>query len=285
VTFVLRITYRVLGALLNTLQGRKVSIIDRLFAGKVVKDFGHLELQSFGIGKRGRSVLLVEKRGELFLVVKSFAWAVFGGSVRYYTFSLSNALKLREFITDSEQIARGLVPRDDVKGSRKLFVGQIVKDFGCVEQEKFPIGRISKCALLAERGGELHLVLKFSQWALLGWNVGYQHFALEDAYKLREYIIESERIAANLPPSMYDPKREASLNALLVALATVAVALLPTGLFSIVAFAVLLMVCTHQIQIFRRFADTRIYASLLMAFLALCILIVAGIKIAPAIGL
>ena len=262
-----------------------MSITDRLFVGKVVKDFGHLELQSFGIGKRGRSVLLAEKRGELFFAVKSFAWAVFGGSVRYYTFRLVNALKLRDFINESEQIAHGLVPHDNAKGGKKLFVGQVAKDFGCVEQETFPIGRIGKCALLAERGGELHLVLKFSQWALLGWNVGYQYFPLEDAYKLREYIIESERIAANLPPSTYNPKREASLNALLVALATVAVAFLPTGSFSIIALAVLLMVCIHQIQIFRRFADTRTYASLLMAFLALCILIVAGIKIAPAIGL
>lgn len=262
-----------------------MSIIDRLFVGKVVKDFGHLELQSFSIGKKGRSVLLAEKRGVLLFVVKSFAWAIFGGSVRYYAFRLANALKLREFITDSEQIARRLVPRDDVKRNEKLFVGQVVKDFGCVEQEKFPIGKISKCALLAERGGELHLVLKFSQWALFGWNVGYQYFSLEDADRLREYIIESERLAANLPPSTYDPKKEASLNALLVALATVAVALLPTGPFSIVAFVVLLMVCIHQIRIFRRFVDTRIYASLLMAFLALCILIVAGIKMAPAIGL
>ena len=125
-----------------------MSVIDRLFVGNVVKNFGHLELQSFGIGKRGRSVLLAEKRGELFFAVKSFAWAVFGGSVRYYTFRLVNALKLRDFINDSEQIARGLVPRDDAKESRKLFVGQVVKDFGCVEQENFPIGRISKCALL-----------------------------------------------------------------------------------------------------------------------------------------
>lgn len=261
-----------------------MSFIDRLFVGRVVKDFGYLELQSLGIGRRGRSVLLVEKRGELHLVVKSFAWAVFGGSVRYYTFKLKNAFELRKFICESEQITCELLPHNNVQKNHKFFVGKVVRDFGCIEDEKFLIGRSNTRAFLAERGEGLHLVLKFSQWALLGWNVAYQYFDLEDAYRLREYIDESERIADSLPPSTYNPKVEANSNALLVALATIAAALLPIGSFSIVVFAILLMVCTNRIRIFWRYVDTRVYTSVLMSFLVLCILIVAGIKIAPAIG-
>lgn len=258
-----------------------MSIIDRLFVGSVVKNFGHLELQSFGIGKRGKSVLLAEKRGELFFAVKSFAWAVFGGSVRYYTFRLVNALKLREFINNSEQIACGLILSDNVKVSGKLFVGQVVRDFGCVEQEKFPLGRINKCALLAKRGGELHLVLKFSQWALLGWNVGYQYFVLEDAYKLRGYITESEKIAANLPPLTYDPRAEAGRNSLLTAVISSVILLLMRDMFSIaVGTLITLWVYAYQWQGFWRYQETRMF--IVRRYVLLILLVVAIVVVKAA---
>jgi hypothetical protein len=87
-----------------------MSIIDRLFVGRVIQDFGTLEEKSFGIGKMKRSALLVEKHGRVYFVIKSSAWVLFGASVSYHEFTLDNAFKLRESINQSEQIARNLPP-------------------------------------------------------------------------------------------------------------------------------------------------------------------------------
>mgnify|MGYP003564713189 CR=1 FL=1 len=262
-----------------------MSIIDRLFVGRVVRDFGRQRLRSSVIGKSGRNILLVEKRGELFLAIRSFAVAIFGGYIRYYTFRLANALKLREIIDISEQVAHGLVQRDHVQQSIGLLVGPVVKDYGCIEQERLPIGRARKRAFLVQRKGELQLALTFSHLVLLGWGVAYQHFSLEDARRLRGYLDESERIAANLPPARYNPHTEAIRTAFLVTLTTVGVTFLPIGAHSFIAYWILFLSCVSRIGVFGRLTKTRAYATPLMALLALCVLVVACIKLAPAVGL
>ena len=90
-----------------------MSIFDRLFVGKVIKDFGPLEEHSFGVGKFRKSALLAEKGGELKFALKQSGFAVFGGSVSYFELSIDSLSKLRDFIDDAERIAasRPSVPR------------------------------------------------------------------------------------------------------------------------------------------------------------------------------
>jgi hypothetical protein len=87
-----------------------MSIVDRLFVGRVIKDYGVLEERSIGIGKIRQSALLVERQGRLRFVLKYTAWAFLSASVSYHDLSLENAAKLREYIADSEQIAHNLPP-------------------------------------------------------------------------------------------------------------------------------------------------------------------------------
>jgi hypothetical protein len=89
-----------------------MNFIDRLFVGNVIKDFGILDEKSIGLGKMKHSALLVEKYGRLFFVIKFSAWAIFGASVSYQKFALDDATKLREYITESEMIAKNLPPVD-----------------------------------------------------------------------------------------------------------------------------------------------------------------------------
>ena len=83
-----------------------MSIIDRFFIGKVIKDFGTLDESFLGIGKIKHSTLLVERYGRFYLVIKSSAWALFSGSVSYEKIPLDDALKIQEYITESQQIAK-----------------------------------------------------------------------------------------------------------------------------------------------------------------------------------
>jgi len=87
-----------------------MSIIDRFFVGNVIKDFGTVDEKSIGIGKMKHSAMLVEKYGKLSFVIKSSAWAFLGASVSYHKIPLDDAAKLREFISESESIAKNLPP-------------------------------------------------------------------------------------------------------------------------------------------------------------------------------
>jgi hypothetical protein len=87
-----------------------MSVIDRIFIGKVVKDFGILDEKSLGLGKIKHSAFLVEKYGRLYFVIKTSAWALFGGSVSYDTFLLDDALKIRDFVNESQQILQNSPP-------------------------------------------------------------------------------------------------------------------------------------------------------------------------------
>ena len=66
-------------------QGVSMSFWDRIFMGRVIKDFGPLEEKSFLAGKMKKSLLLVERRGKLKIVFKWSGLALFGASVNYST--------------------------------------------------------------------------------------------------------------------------------------------------------------------------------------------------------
>ncbi len=100
----------------------------------------------------------------------------------------------------------------------RIFVGRVIKDFGTLEEKSIGIGKMRKSALLVEKHGRLYFVIKFSVWALFGASVNYQDFLLEDAFKIREYINESEQIARNLPPVTYKVANVAIRNLLITSL-------------------------------------------------------------------
>ena len=82
-----------------------MSIWDRIFMGKVIKDFGTLEEKSFIIGKVKKSVLLVERRGKLKIAFKWAGFALFGASVSYFDLSTESLPKLRQFLGEAAEIA------------------------------------------------------------------------------------------------------------------------------------------------------------------------------------
>ena len=82
-----------------------MSIFDRIFMGKVIKDFGTLEEKSFIIGKTRKSMLLTERRGKLKIVFKWSGYAPFGASVSYYDLKAESIPKLRQLITEAEELA------------------------------------------------------------------------------------------------------------------------------------------------------------------------------------
>ena len=137
---------------------------------------------------------------------------------------------------------------------------------------------------MIESEGELRLVSTFRSFNPFGWSWACQYFDLEDARKLRKFIDESERIVADLPPSTDDMRTGVIVKAFLVALVIVGLAILPAGGFTILGTAVILVNCIHQIRVFRRFDETRVYATVLMSTLALCVLTIACIKMALVVG-
>ena len=84
-----------------------MNILDRIFVGEVIKDFGMIEDQSLGIGRMRKSALLTKKQGKIRFVIKSSAVAFLAASVNYTEFDLENAYKIRQSIDQSESIVKG----------------------------------------------------------------------------------------------------------------------------------------------------------------------------------
>jgi hypothetical protein len=83
-----------------------MSLWDRIFAGKVIKDFGVLEEKSVFIGKVKKSVLLVERRGKLRIAFKWSGVAMFGASVSYFDLGMESLPKLRLCMEEMQEIAK-----------------------------------------------------------------------------------------------------------------------------------------------------------------------------------
>ena len=81
-----------------------MSFWDRIFMGRVIKDFGPLEESSFLVGKIKKSLLLVERRGKLKIVFKWSGWALFGASVNYFDLKSDSLPKLRDYLDEIQSI-------------------------------------------------------------------------------------------------------------------------------------------------------------------------------------
>lgn len=89
-----------------------MNIIDRIFVGKVVYDFGPLQQKGIGLGKIDSRLLLIERRGKRKVVLRRLIWFLFSASVTYHEFSPEEAIRLRSMLDESEQILKNLPPTD-----------------------------------------------------------------------------------------------------------------------------------------------------------------------------
>lgn len=85
-----------------------MKILDRIFVGKVIHDFGIIEETSFGMGRMRKSALLTKKNGKFRFVIKMSAIAFLGASVNYVEFDLEDAHKIRQCIDHGDAIVKGL---------------------------------------------------------------------------------------------------------------------------------------------------------------------------------
>jgi hypothetical protein len=85
-------------------KGVCMSFWDRIFMGRVVKDFGLLEEKSFLLGKMKKSLLLVDRRGKLKIVFKWSGIAPFGASVNYFDLKADSLPRLRECLDEIQSI-------------------------------------------------------------------------------------------------------------------------------------------------------------------------------------
>ena len=60
-----------------------MAFFDRLFVGKILKDFGSISVRQRGIAREKISVLLSQRGGERYLVFKSSTFAWLGAGVQY----------------------------------------------------------------------------------------------------------------------------------------------------------------------------------------------------------
>ena len=81
-----------------------MSFVDRVFVGRVIKDFGVLFEKSFGIGKQKVSLLLVERGGSAKLVFKTSARALLGGGVSYVEVPSDAIPRLQQWINEAQQL-------------------------------------------------------------------------------------------------------------------------------------------------------------------------------------
>ena len=82
-----------------------MSIIDRVFVGRVVKDFGILCETSRGMLRQKTTVLLAERGGELKLVFKISSRALLAAGVSYAELPASAIPQLRQWLDEAQTVA------------------------------------------------------------------------------------------------------------------------------------------------------------------------------------
>lgn len=180
-----------------------MSFFDRLYVGKVLKDFGLLQTIYRTVGEVNRYVLLAERFGRLKLAIKTTAWGFLSAQVTYITFDLDKALILREFIDQAEWFVTNNITTEEHETGNlldRVFAGKVVKDFGAIDRYPIfliviPVGYAKHSALLVEKDGELKFAIKFGGVVIGAASVQYTLLDLNQAYRLREMIDEAEAFA------------------------------------------------------------------------------------------
>ena len=72
--------------------------IDKLFVGEVVQDFGVVQTKRYGIARTTTSVLVVERKGKLKLVIKQSSVAILAAGVSYVEIDAENVPGFREAV-------------------------------------------------------------------------------------------------------------------------------------------------------------------------------------------
>lgn len=90
-----------------------MAFFDRVFVGKVLKDFGVLDERRRGIAKQKMSVLLTERGSQRYLVIKtsSFAWLAAG--VQYVEIPVDAIPQLEQWLQEIRALGYGVstIPR------------------------------------------------------------------------------------------------------------------------------------------------------------------------------
>ena len=73
----------------------------------------------------------------------------------------------------------------------KLFCGNIIKDYGVIEERQQGITNVKHSLLLTEKDGVRRIMIKEEMSAVLGWNLRYFEFDLGSAQKLRDGLTDA----------------------------------------------------------------------------------------------
>jgi hypothetical protein len=87
-----------------------VSFIDRVFVGKVLRDFGVLSETGMGLAKLRVSLLLAERRGRRRLIFKQLALGFLSASVSYMEVPVDAIPTLQRWIGEAQALADSAVP-------------------------------------------------------------------------------------------------------------------------------------------------------------------------------
>lgn len=71
---------------------------------------------------------------------------------------------------------------------RKLYLGEVVQDYGCISERRVGVSRERVTVLLCKRGGKLFVVFRHSAFAYLAASVGYSFVPVSSLSRLKEIV-------------------------------------------------------------------------------------------------
>jgi hypothetical protein len=161
----------------------------------------------------------------------------------------------------------------------RIFAGNVIKDFGTVDEKPYGFGKMKHTAMLVEKHGQLFFVLKQSIWGILGANVSYDEYALENADKIRAFILESEQIAKNLSPSTYNFSKAAIRYMLIVFIIASALIIFTSDEMLVVVLSfIATLIQVSRFNEFRSSSKGNSRTKTLLLMFVLLTIIVGGLK-------
>ena len=76
----------------------------------------------------------------------------------------------------------------------KSYLGEIIKDYGCIEDRRTALGRTYTRVFLSRRKGNICLVFKHSAWMILGGHTYYFYVEPESSHTVAEILSDIQRL-------------------------------------------------------------------------------------------
>lgn len=171
---------------------------EAIFFGEIIRDFGVIEERRPFITRKRVSLLLCRKNHIYFLAIKESNIMPLGAGVRYVFINNPQIEKFRDAVDSAYRYyERERISTKPFRGvEEKAFLGEIIHDFGIIEERRKSLVRTRVSFLLCRKKNDFCFTIKESNIAPFGFNINYIFIYRPQMARFKDAVDEAYNIIA-----------------------------------------------------------------------------------------